>query len=116
MTGRFATRTSGLGRVWVSGHSRDPCPPAITIAFRILTFSHVKRPGWQETDSRWLTPESLPGSDSILPFPSGAPLPSAGHYSEAAGSRSHIAATANPAAVAAQAPAKTAQTPAESPN
>jgi hypothetical protein len=35
ITGRFATGTIGFGRVSVNGRSLDPCPPAITIAFRI---------------------------------------------------------------------------------
>src|SRR5438309_245052 len=35
MTGRLATRIRGFGLERVRGHSRIPCPPAITIAFRI---------------------------------------------------------------------------------
>src|SRR6266542_2938381 len=37
--GRLATGTSGLGRVRVSGCNREPRPPAITIALRILAAS-----------------------------------------------------------------------------
>jgi hypothetical protein len=70
ITGRFATGTIGFGRVSVNGRSRAPCPPAITIAFRILSSSVSSpigdRPSRLFSAGRVLSLSPLP--IKIIPF------------------------------------------------